>query len=81
MRLLEKVSFRRNLENPITVDLEYIRGNSHGSDYFPSGDDEYRWWQIADMVPALSVPLAKLVCVESNSKYHRTKTDYRFNEN
>lgn len=81
IRLLEKVSFRRDLENSITVDWEYIRDKSNWSGFLPSmDDDEYRWWQITEMVPALSVPSAKLVCVESNSKYDRTKTDYRFNE-
>ncbi len=80
MKLLEEGSFRRDLENPITVDWEQIRRNNPWSDYLPSGDDEYRWWQVSEMVPALSVPSAKLVCIESNSKFHRTKTDYRFNE-
>ncbi len=81
MRLLEKVSFRRDLENSITVDWEYIPYESNWSGFLPSvDDDEYRWWQIAEMVPTLSVSSAKLVSVESNSKYHRTKTDYRFDE-
>jgi len=80
MKLLEEGSFRRDLENPTTVDWECIRRNNPWSDYFPSGDDEYRWWQITDLVPALSVPSAKLVCVESNSKFQATKTDHRFNE-
>ena len=79
MKLLEEGSFRRDLENPITVNWEYIINNPW-SDYFSSDDDEYRWWQITDLVPALSIPSVKLVCVESNLKFEMTKTDHRFNK-
>ncbi len=69
MKVLERFSFRRKLEDALTVQWEFVRDSSQWELFFPTESDSYRWWQISKMTPDLELPLLTLVCVESNSHF------------
>lgn len=81
VQLLEQLSFYRDLENAVTVQWEYIRKESEWANYYSSGDDQYQWWQISEMIPPLTIQSSKLVCVETNYHFLMQETNYRTDEN
>lgn len=81
VRLMEKFSFSRQKEERFTVQWGFIRKNNELSLIFPSGSDNYRWWQISRVVPKLDLPRLSMICVETNRNFSLEDTEYRFNEN
>jgi len=80
IKLLERYSFRRDMDNSVTIQVEYIPEDNVWSLYLPSGDDEYRWWQISKLIPPLGIPSVELLCIEMNSKYIPEETSFRFDD-
>ncbi len=80
IKLLEKASFRRDLQNAITISWEYIPLDSKWAGMLQYDDNDYRWWQVTELLPSLKDSSLKLVCVESNSEFSGNE-NFRFNEN
>ena len=80
MKVMEAVSFRRELGSALTVGWEYIRASSHWGLFFPTGDNDYRWWQISEMTPKLELPSFSLFCIESNEQWVKERVEHRFND-
>lgn len=85
LRLLFQVnSFYRNLETAFTVDWACLGINkslSVWNEFLPSGNDNYRWWQITTFKPETRFLDYHLYCIEMNSQFlNGRKTEFRFNE-
>jgi len=74
MKLLKTSnSFVRKPDPILTVSWEYVSNKSYwGKNFFPSGNEEYRWWQISEMDPNIDLPKYKLICVETNNQFDKS---------
>lgn len=83
IRLLFQVnSFYRDLGSPFTVNWGYIEPSNFSvwSSVLPSGDNNYRWWQITTLLPDVKFGNYRLYCIEMNDRFSPEKTERRFDE-
>lgn len=80
LALLRQVnSFRRNMDDRLTFQWSRL-DNIKWTRIFPTGDDNYRWWEITKFEPAQIDSKYSLFCVEVNKKFKSRPTYTRFDE-
>jgi len=48
---------------------------------YPTEDNEYRWWQVSEMLPQPKLPHGiKLVAIETNKEFNLNQTGWRLND-
>lgn len=83
MRLLFQLnSLKRNLDTASTFRWSSIEfdENETWTTLLPVGDDNYRWWQITEIMPGVSVEGYKLISIEMNSRFESSSDDIRLDD-
>ena len=82
LRLLFQLdSFYRDLKTSSTYEWSAINPESQWAYYFPSGDGDYRWWQITALDPDVRCGPYRLYCIEINSRFFPIDSKVRFDDN
>jgi hypothetical protein len=78
----EAMSFKRDLTKPhTTIDWGYLDAEPINPWYYfyPTGDDNYLWWQITRMKPAFALSQFSLFSIETNGSFSIEENSFRFN--
>jgi hypothetical protein len=79
----QAMSFKRNFEKPqTTIPWGYynaIEGNPWFN-FYPSGDDNYLWWQISIMTPGFNLSQYSLHSIETNNTFRIKDNAVRFDD-